>query len=138
MNPGPWTSTAESHWSGFDIDPALEAAIANPRRPRGAIKKLLTKSYCQAFGFSIPRTPRGSTGNSQDLRGPHSGFKRPGQALVRSCSFSGPHLMTMVLPRSCILPRQKPPSRSHPMGGRLAGGAGPCGQAPLRRDRSLA
>jgi hypothetical protein len=41
----------------FVIDPALEAATKNPRRPGRQIKKLLTPSYTGAFAFAGPRTP---------------------------------------------------------------------------------
>lgn len=43
--------------SQFDIDPALEAATKEPRRPGRQILKYLPESYREAFAFGGPRTP---------------------------------------------------------------------------------
>jgi hypothetical protein len=41
----------------FVIDPALEEATKNPRRAGRQVKKLLARSYTNAFAFAGPRTP---------------------------------------------------------------------------------
>ncbi len=48
----------------FDIDPALEAATRDPRRPGRQIKKFLPETYRDAFPFSGPRTPFAVTDDS--------------------------------------------------------------------------
>ncbi|KIX11756.1 hypothetical protein [Dethiosulfatarculus sandiegensis] len=73
----------------FDIDPAIEAATANPRRPRGAVKKLLTTSYCRAFAFSTPRTPYAVLDDSYAcaLRDPCRLQKAPGPSPTQKVSW---------------------------------------------------
>ena len=64
----------------FDIDPAIEAAVNDPRTTGAAIKKLLTASYTTAFDFSTPRTPYAVLDESYAcaLRNPCRLQKKPG------------------------------------------------------------
>lgn len=48
----------------FEIDPTIEASTANPRRAGRAVKKLLTRSYQDAFAFAGTRTPFAVTDDS--------------------------------------------------------------------------
>ena len=50
--------------SQFDIDPAIEAATRDPRRPGRRILKYLTESYRESFPFAGPRTPFAVTDDS--------------------------------------------------------------------------
>lgn len=64
----------------FDIDPAIEAAVENPRTRGATIKKLLVPSYTSAFAFSRPRTPYAVLDDSYAcaLRNPCRLKKTPG------------------------------------------------------------
>lgn len=64
----------------FDIDPAIEAMVNDPRTTGATIKKLLTASYIGAFNFSTPRTPYAvmDDGYACALRNPCRLQKSPG------------------------------------------------------------
>lgn len=64
----------------FDIDPAIEAAVKNPRTTGAAIRKLLVPSYTGSFAFSTPRTPYAVLDDSYacTLRNPCRLKKKPG------------------------------------------------------------
>ncbi len=64
----------------FDIDPAIEAAVSDPRKTGSVVKKLLTASYTAAFNFSTARTPYAVLDDSYAcaLRNPCRLQKKPG------------------------------------------------------------